>query len=260
MSPLARIARIFLIAVAGGALAACGTAYQATPVGFELPERYPNATEVAGATIGAMAYADPKAAAQAFGFDVIDAGLLPVQVVFDHRGESALTINPAQTFLENEEGKLWPVLNDRFAYERVTHHAQTKQIFREGTYGAFLGGVAGALVGAAVGVVSGEDVGRTAAKGAAAGAAGGGVVGGGAGAAKSDQARRAVMDDFNDKSLRNRPIKPGDLAYGFVFFPAEAATAKSLRLQLIDQASKKPYTVTFSLSSKRSDAGQGGPS
>ncbi len=180
----------------------------------------------------------------AFGFDVIDAGLLPMQVVLDHRGESPLAINPAQTFLENEEGKLWPVLNYRFAYERATHHAQTKRIFREGAYGAFLGGVAGVLVGAAVGAVSGEDVGRTAGKGAA----GGGVLGGGAGVARSDQARREVMDDFNDKSMRNRAIKPGDLAYGFIFFPAEARTAKSLRLQLVDQASKQPHTVTFRLS------------
>lgn len=241
-------ATLLFLMLAGGLAAGCGTAYKAAPVGFELPERYPNASQIAGATVGAVAYADPKAAGQAFGFDVIDAGLLPVQVVFDHRGENPLAINPAQTFLENEEGKLWPVLNDRFAYERVTQYAQTNKIFREGAYGAFLGGVAGALVGAAVGVVSGEDVGRSVARGAAVGAAGGGVLGGGAGAAKSDQARREVMDDFNDKSLRNKPIKPGDLAYGFIFFPAEAKTAKSLRLQLIDQASKKPYTVTFRLS------------
>ena len=230
-------------------LVSCGTAYKATPIGFELPERYPNAQQVAGATVGMVAYADPKAAGQAFGFDVIEAGLLPVQVAFDHRGGNPLVINPGQTFLENEEGKLWPVLNERFAYERVTHYAETKRIFREGSYGAFLGGVAGALLGAAVGVVSGEDVGRAAAKGAATGAAGGGVLGGGAGAARADQARRAVMDDFNEKSLRNREIKPGELAYGFIFFPAEAGTARSLRLQLIDKVSKQPYTVTFRLSS-----------
>lgn len=241
------ISTAFLIAVIGG-LTACAGGYKAAPVGFELPERYPNATQVAGATVGAHSYTNAKAASQAFGFDVIDAGLLPVQVVFDHRGENPLAINPAQTFLENEEGKLWPVLNDRFAYERVTRYAQTKQIFSEGTYGAFLGGVAGALVGAAVGVVTGEDVGRTAGKGAAAGAAGGGVLGGGAGASEADQARQRVMDDFNEKSLRNRPVKPGDLAYGFIFFPAEARTARTLRLQLLDQVSKKPYTVTFRLS------------
>lgn len=193
-------------------------------------------------------YTDKELAARAFGFDVIAAGLLPVEIAFDNRGNSPLAINPSQTFLENGDGKLWPVLNDRFAYDRVTQYAQTRKIFREGSYGAFLGGVAGALVGAAVGVVSGEDVGRSVAKGAVAGAAGGGVLGGGAGAAGAEQAERAVMEDFNDKSLRNRPVKPGELAYGFIFFPAEAQTARSLRLQLVDEASKKPYTVTFRLS------------
>lgn len=226
----------------------CTSAYKATPVGFELPERHANATQMAGATVGAVAYTDKALAAQAFGFDVIAAGLLPVEIAFDNRGDSPLAINPAQTFLENGDGKLWPVLNDRFAYDRVTQYAQTRKIFREGSYGAFLGGVAGALVGAAVGVVSGEDVGRGVAKGAVVGAAGGGVLGGGAGAAGAEQAKRAVMEDFNDKSLRNRPVKPGELAYGFIFFPAEAQTARSLRLQLVDEASKKPYTVTFRLS------------
>ena len=228
--------------------AGCSSAYKATPVGFELPERHANATQVAGATVGAIAYTDKARAMQAFGFDVIAAGLLPVEVAFDHRGDSPLAINAAQTFLENGDGKLWPVLNDRFAYERVTQYAQTRKTFKEGSYGAFLGGVAGALVGAAVGVASGEDLGRSVAKGAVVGAAGGGLVGGGAGAARAEQAKRAVMDDFNDKSLRNRPVKPGDLAYGFIFFPAEAQTATSLRLQLVDQASKKPYTVTLRLS------------
>lgn len=242
-----RAAPLFLVLLAAALATGCSTGYKATPVGFELPERHANATQVAGATLGATAYTDKTAAAKAFGFDVIGAGLLPIEVAFDHRGPSPLVINPAQTFLEDGDGKLWPVLNDRLAYDRVTKYAQTRQTFSEGSYGAFLGGVAGAVVGAAVGVVSGDDVGRTVVKGAAAGAAGGAVLGGGAGLARSDQAKRAVMDDFNDKSLRNRPIKPGDLAYGFIFFPAEAKTARSLRLQLVEQASKAPYTVTLRL-------------
>ena len=242
------VKKLLVAVLAGISAAGCSTAYKASPVGFELPERHVNATQIAGATVGAVAYTDKALASQAFGFDVIAAGLLPVEVAFDHRGANPFAINPAQTFLEDGQGKLLPVLNDRFAYERVTQYAQTRKIFKEGSYGAFLGGVAGGLVGAAVGVVSGEDVGRSVAKGVAAGAAGGGVLGGSAGAAGAERAKRAVMDDFNDKSLRNRPIKPGDLAYGFIFFPAEARTARSLRLQLVDQASKKPYTVTLRLS------------
>ena len=49
------ISAAFLIAVVVG-LAACAGRYKATPIGFELPERYPNATQVAGATVGVHSY------------------------------------------------------------------------------------------------------------------------------------------------------------------------------------------------------------
>jgi len=126
-------------------LAGCATSYKAQPLPFKLPSQYPNATQVEGATVGAEAYIDPDKAGQAFGFDVRGAGLLPVQVVFDHRGTVPLMINPAQTFLVDDEGNLWPVLQDRFAYERVTKYAQTKHIFSEGAYSGFLGGVSAFL-------------------------------------------------------------------------------------------------------------------
>ncbi len=232
-------------------LVGCGTAYKAQPVPFELPQRYDNAADIAGAIVAAQAYAEERAASEAFGFDVIDAGLLPIQVVFDNRGDTRLVINPSQTFLEDAQGRLWPVLNERFAYERVTQYAQTKQIFREGAYGGFLGGVAGALVGAAVGVVSGEDISRSAREGAAAGVAGGAVIGGTGGLASGDRARERVMADFRDKSLQNRSIAPGDIAYGFIFFPAEAETARTLRLQLVEPEGERNYTHIFILGDAR---------
>ncbi len=239
--------RALRLVLAASLVTACASSYHAQPVPFELPETYENAQRVAGATIAARAYTDASSAAADFGFDVIDAGLLPVQVVFDHQGESPLVINPGQTFLVDAQGRLWPVLDERFAYERATRYAQTKQVFGEGAYGGFLGGVAGALVGAAVGVVSGENVSQSAREGAAAGAASGAVLGGGGGLARGDQAREAVMDDFRDKSLQNQPVAPGDLAYGFIFFPAEAGTPRKLRLQLFDQPSGRPHTLNFPL-------------
>ena len=168
-----------------------------------------------------------------------------MEVVFDNQGAQALTINPEQTFLEDEEGNLWPVLADRFAYERVTKYAQTKKIFREGAYAGFLGATAGTLVGAAVGVVTEEDVASAAAKGAAVGAAAGAVLGGTSGYQSASEARQQLLDDFEAKSLRNRPINPGNLAYGFVFFPGEAKTPRTLRLQL--RTREQTYTLLFAL-------------
>ncbi|MGD9009889.1 MAG: hypothetical protein PVG41_18325, partial [Desulfobacteraceae bacterium] len=156
---------------------------------------------------------------------------------------NALVINPAQTFLEDNQGNLWPVLTDRFAYERATKYAQTKQIFKEGAYSGFIGATAGTIIGAAIGVVSGGDVARAAGKGAAAGAAAGSVMGGASGAAASNEVRQQIMGDMKDKSLENKDITPGNLSHGIIFFPGEAKSAKQLRLQLKEKKSGKLHTV-----------------
>ena len=96
-------------------VAACGTMYKAKPVPFKSPGSYPNATEVAGATVASQAYTDPKKAEEAFGFNIRGAGMLPVQVVFDNMGPHTLKIHPGQTFLEDADGNLWPILTDQFA-------------------------------------------------------------------------------------------------------------------------------------------------
>ncbi|BBO90359.1 lipoprotein [Desulfosarcina ovata subsp. ovata] len=201
---------------------------------------------VDGAQIGGRAYVERSEAQDAFGFDIRGAGMLPVQVVIDNQGSSALEINPGQTFLEDAEGNLWPILTDTFAYERATKYAQTNKIFKEGAYGGVLGAAAGAVVGAAVGIVTGDNVGEAIGKGAAVGAAAGSVIGGTKGAASSSDARRAIINDLRDKSLENRSILPGNLAHGIIFFPGEATSAKQLRLQLRETDNGRLHTVFLS--------------
>jgi hypothetical protein len=231
-----------------GALASCATKYKAQPVSFKLPTSYANAQEVAGISVAAEAYAERKKASKAFGFDARGAGLLPVQVVFDHQGQKPVKINPGQSFLEDTEGNLWPILDERFAYERVTKFVQTHEMFRQGAYAGALGAMAGAVVGAAVGVVTGDDVGEAAGKGAAVGAGAGAVLGGAKGAtSNAEEARARVMDDFDAKALDNRPVVPGQIAYGFLFFPGEAPSARRLRLQLIEEETERLFTLTFPL-------------
>lgn len=226
-----------LIAVMG-----CSTAYKAQPLPFKAPAAYGNMVEANGIQVGAQAFADTESARKAFGFDIRGAGMLPVQMVFDNQGMERVTINPGQTFLEDREGNLWPVLTDKFAYERATRYAQTQQIFKEGAYKGFLGAAAGTIIGAAIGIVSGEDVGRTTAEGAVIGAAAGSVLGGASGYASND-ARAAIVRDLKDKSLENQAIEPGNLAHGIIFFPGEAESAKQLRLQLRESDSGKVLTL-----------------
>ena len=222
---------------------ACST-YQAKPLPFKAPSSYPNAMKVAGAVVAAKAYDDPVEAKEAFGFDVLGAGLLPVQIIFDNQGRDRIMVNPKQTFLEDTKGNLWPILDKRMAYDRAAKYAETKHIFKKGAYSGFLAGTAGAVIGAAIGIVTGESVLKSAGKGAAIGAAAG-ATGGGLSAYGSGQARHEIVRDLRRKSLRNKEIPPGTLAHGFLFFPGEAKGAKGLRLQLIDQDTDQTFTVRF---------------
>jgi len=236
----------FLIIVSLFFSVGCARTYQAKPLPFKTPSSFKNVVEAAGAQVAAKAYADPAEAKEAFGFDVRSAGMLPVQVIFDNQGTHPLEINGQQTFLEDNDGNLWPILNREMAYERATKYAQTKQIFTEGAYKGFLGAAAGAIVGAAIGIVSGENVAATAGKGAAVGGAAGAVIGG-AGGYGSNDARRKITNDLREKSLQNQAVEPKGLTHGFIFFPGEALSAKQLRLQLLEKDTGKVHVLNFSL-------------
>jgi hypothetical protein len=205
--------------------------YTQQVVPFKMPAAFSNMTQVAGIQIGAMAYTDPNEAQNAFGFDIRGAGLLPVQVVLDHKGTSAVEINPAQTFLIDHQNNLWPVLDKRLAYERVARYSEMGQIGSGAVKHGFLGATAGALIGAAIGIVAGRNVGEAAARGAAVGAAAGATAGG-ASAYEAGRANQDIAIDLRNKSLESRPIQPMEIAHGFIFFPGEASSAKELRLQL----------------------------
>jgi len=120
---------------------------------------------VGGTTVQLRPLRTTKKAAEAFGFDVRGAGMLPVQVVFDNAGPHTFKINPGQSFLEDDQGNLWPLLDDKTAYDRTTRYAQTKQIFKGGAYSGLLGAAAGAVIGTAIGIVAGGGVGEAMGKG-----------------------------------------------------------------------------------------------
>ena len=235
------IITVFIIFSAG-----CSTSYKATPMPFKTPAAYNNALSIGGAQVAAKAYAGAAEAKEAFGFDVRGAGMLPVQIIFDNQGPHSLEINGQQTFLEDEKGNLWPILSNKIAHERATKYAQTKQILKEGASKGLWGAAAGSVIGAAIGIITDENVGAAAGKGAVAGAAAGAVLGGLGGSLKDD-ARRSIISDLQDKSLQNKAVQPKSIAYGFLFFPGEAPSAKLLRLQLIEKDTNYVHVLMFDL-------------
>ena len=237
---------IILVMIALIGFSGCGKTYKAKPISFKAPSAYKNTLNAGGAQIAAQAFVEKKEATEAFGFDIRGAGMLPVQLVFDHHGTHPLRINERQVFLEDQEGNLWPILDRKIAQERATKYAKTKEIFKEGAYTGFLGAAAGSLIGAAIGVVSGEDVARAAGEGAAVGAATGATVGG-MGGYGSNKARQDITADLHSKSLENKAIEPGGLSHGILFFPGEANTVKQLRVQLVEGDTGNVHSLIFKL-------------
>lgn len=224
-------------------LVAC-TRYEQKPLPIRLPSTNPNAQQVFGVTIAAQAYDDKAQAKEAFGFDILGAGVLPVQVVFDNQGDDPLEIEPSQTFLVDAQGQLWNILDRTMAYNRIEKKTDWGEIAPKAGRGAFLGATAGAIVGAAIGIVTGQNVLETTGKGAAVGGAGGAVVGGAKGFEDPD-VRRSIREDLRTRSLENRPIPPQSLSHGMLFFPAEAIDATQLRLQVKDTRTGELRTVTL---------------
>ncbi len=226
-------------------LASC-TRYRSQEVSFQHPSAYPGMQVVAGAQVAAEDYADRAAAKEAFGFDIRGVGILPVQVVIDNSGSHPLTIVPDQTFLIDEQGRFWNMLERRTAYQRVESSTEYARIAGGAGRRSILGAAGGALVGAALGVLSGENVGTAVTKGAAVGAAGGAILGG-VEAGTSPEAERQIAHDLAGKELENRSIEQGSLARGFLFFPGEAESAGQLRLQLKEKDTGNLHTALLPL-------------
>ncbi len=231
------------------AFASCAThTYDQQVVPFKMPMAYPNFTRAGGADIAAKAYDDPAEAKQAFNYDMRGSGIFPVQVVFDNRGNHSLEIVPAQTFLVDDANNLWPILDQNMAYDRIEKKTQMGKVLPEAARGGVWGAAAGAVLGAAIGIVTRGTVGNAAGMGAALGGAIGGVAGGTKGAMDTD-VQAKVREDLSRRSLENRPVKPGEIAYGFVFFPGEATKAKELRLQVreVDTGVRHALIMPFQL-------------
>jgi hypothetical protein len=187
------------------------TTYERQVVSFQLPESNSNAVNLDGAIIAARSFADVTKAKNAFGFDIRSAGILPVQVIFDNKSKHSLVIVPAQTFLIDDENNAWPILDQGLAYERL---AKRKLVKFEPE---------AAKSGWAVGVIAGVQ------------------------GMNNTDANFKINDDLQSKSLQNRVVTAGELAYGFIFYPGEAKTAKVLRLQLKDTKTGQIYPFNINL-------------
>jgi hypothetical protein len=222
------------------------TAYKSQYVSFRPPEAYANNQVVNGIALGAEAYADSAVAKNAFGFDIIDTGLLPVQLVMNNQSDSDLKIVAEQTFLVDAQGGYWPVVPNPVVVDRIEKSTQLAAIGKGTGTGALVGAAGGAILGAAIGIVSGRNVGNALGRGAALGAAGGAVIGT-AKEATSNERQVSIVTDIRNKGLEGKLIPQDNLANGFLFFPGEAKSAKALKLQLKEVDTGKIHSLTLYL-------------
>ncbi|MHB8910289.1 MAG: hypothetical protein ACYDAA_15560 [Syntrophales bacterium] len=222
-------------------LAAC-TTYERQVVPFKMPAAYPNATRVADATIAAKAYDNAEEASAAFGFDIRGAGILPVQVIFDNTGNHPLEILSDKTLLVDEENNLWPILDERMAYDRIQKKTELGRVAPEAAKGGLLAGAAGAVIGAAIGIVTGRNVAAAAGTGAAVGAAAGITMGGARGLGDSE-VQYQISEDLRKRTLEKRAVAPHEVAHGFLFFPGEAKRPMELRISLRATDTQKVYPL-----------------
>jgi len=239
--------RLIGLSLAAVLILAAGCArYEYRPLPFRAPESYANHQQVAGAVIAAKAFADPKEAQAAFGFDMIGAGLLPVQVIVDNKGPDSLALVADKILLQDSQQQFWQMLKAQAAYQRLVDKSKTAGMTDKGLSTAALGGAAGAIVGFALGVVSGSNVAESTSRGAVAGAAIGAIKGGVEG--RTDQGTRSqISQDLQERNLKDRPFPPGEITHGFLFFPAEAKDPRLLRLRLHDKNTGAEYNLEFRL-------------
>jgi uncharacterized protein YcfJ len=221
--------------------------YERQVVPFKSPQESPNVVYIEGAAVAARSFVNAEEAKAAFGFDIRSAGILPVQVVFDNKSIHPLMIIADQTFLIDDEGNVWPVLDQNLAYDRLSKQTELSRVAPEATRRGLLFGAAGAVIGAAIGIVTGTNVGSAAGKGAAIGAAAGVVSGGAQGAADHTDVQGRIKEDLRTRSLQYRAVRPGELAHGFIFYPGEAKSAKVLRLQVKETDTGKISTFNMKL-------------
>jgi uncharacterized protein YcfJ len=113
-----------------------------------------------------------------------------------------------------------------------------------------MGAAAGAIIGSAIGIVTGTNVGEAAGKGAAVGGSIG-IISGGVEGHENRDAQHLISQDLREKSLQNKTILPGTIAYGILFYPGEAQGAANLQLLLVETDTGKSHRLKFDLSSKK---------
>jgi hypothetical protein len=190
---------------------------------------YPGQAILDNLRVGAVAFYDSAELREVFGFDLKQAGVVPIQLRLQNEGATSVTILEGST-VQDEAGLIWEILPSEVVYDRINKYTSGSLSGSDGVKRTALWGLAGAIVGAAAGIASGSNVGEAVGKGAAIGAAAGAsssVLGLGT----TQDTSAEVQRDFSARSLNHNTIDPGVDTSGFLYFPSEMKRPKVLSLK-----------------------------
>lgn len=135
-------------------------------------------SNINGLHVSAISYENIDKAKETFGFNIRQAGLLPVGISFKNEGTNNIKIIAEQTFIIDSKNQAWPVNAYERTSERIKKHVDIGETAAGAAKPALLMGAAGAVTGLAIGIITGDDIGGAVGKGAAIGAAAGAISGG----------------------------------------------------------------------------------
>jgi hypothetical protein len=210
-----------LVAAAALALLA---ALSPPPAPLPKPEPAGIRAELQGVALAVEVLEAPEAARRRFGFDIRAAGLLPVRLAVANRGTRTARLNPPQTFLIDGQALAWPLLTADQARDRLAEKSAGGKPARSSLSARQWTEAAAILTGFALDVF----VRRRPAEVPTGWSGWLGSLVEGQREAPENQARR----DLADKFLRNPPLRPGESAEAYLFFPGreEVRGAETLRL------------------------------
>jgi hypothetical protein len=208
----------------------CAPRYEYKPVPLRPMSGYPSQSSFQEGKIGVKLFYDDAEIKKIFGFNLKNAGVIPVQLLVEnHLQEGSITI--LQATLTDSNNNVWEVLPADVVYQRLEEHTSGGSSLGHSARRTFLWSLAGGVLGAAVGVVSGTNVGTAAGKGAAVGAAIG--VATSIGEQSLDNKKDDNLEkDFSERSFEHATIEPSQSAHGLLYFPSEAVNPVSFNLTI----------------------------
>lgn len=110
--------RILCSLLLASLMAACAAGENGAP-SIRPPQEFINYQNASGVMIGGEAHGDQKMAESLFGFDILGAGILPVQLVLDNRSGQGVEVVANRTYLVARGDERWKPLQNTEALARV---------------------------------------------------------------------------------------------------------------------------------------------